>query len=131
MHCWGDKDFSDEQFNQVNNVAAYIGTNLRRYFLIGVRQYKEKFGTVRVYCDLGFSCFHSIFYPGYCWIHPWWPYSFDLKVSQYIMPLINAVMIPIQKIGYRYTYKRAIKLWPEFKEEILYCADYPELLKGM
>lgn len=131
MHSWGDEDFSDELFNQVEDAAQYIGENLRKWFRVGVMQYKEKFGTVRVYCHLGFSCFHSIIYPGYCWIHKWWPYSLDLKISEYLMPLLNRIVIPIQISGYRYFYKRAIQKWPHLREEIICCADYDEYLREL
>jgi len=131
MHSWGDKDFSDELFNQVDDAAEFIGHNLRKWFRVGVTQTKEKFGTARVYCHLGWSSFHCIFRPGYCWIPKWWPWSLDLKISEYVMPLLNRIVIPIQISGYRYFYQKAVKKWPHLREEILCCSDYPEYLKGL
>ncbi len=131
MHFWGDKDFSDEQFNQVGDAAEYIGSNLLKWFRIGVRQRKEKYGTVRVYCSLGFSSLYSLWRPHYVWIPKWWPYSLDLNISRYLMPLVNFIALPIQQIGYRYIYKQAVKKWPHLKNEILCCADFSEYLKGL
>jgi len=129
MHCYGDEDFSDEMFSQVDAAAWYIGERMANWFRIPVRQMKEKFGTVRVYCGFGFSSVYSIWRPQHMWVPKWWPWSLDLKVSKYVMSLINRMIVPIQISGYRYFYKKAIKKWPYLKAEILCCADYPEYLK--
>lgn len=61
MHTWGDEGVD---WDGINDAAEFIGTELKRRARIGVTQYKEKFGTVRVYCSLGWYNLHSIIYPG-------------------------------------------------------------------
>lgn len=129
MHSWGH--WPDEEFDKVNDAAEYIGEGLRRWFRVGVIQYKEKFGTVRVYCHLGWSAFYEVWRPGYVWVPTWWPWRLDLKISQVVMPLVNFISIPIMISGYRYFYKSALKKWPHLREEILCCADFPEYLHGL
>lgn len=131
MHYYGDVDFSDEMFSKVDQAAEYIGINLVKWGRIGVRQYKEKYGSVRVYCGFGYDAFYFIWRPNYMWVPKWWPYGLDIKISNYLMVPINWVVVPIQKKIYRYFYKKAIDKWPEIKKEILCCADYPELLRGL
>lgn len=131
MHLWGDPDFSDEMFNQVQDAAWFIGRNLAKWGKIGVRDSKEKYGTVRVYCHFGFSSFYSLWRPQYLWVPKWWPYRLDLMIFRFIEPLVNLISFPIQKAVYRYFYQRAIKKWPEIKEEILCCANFPEYLKKL
>jgi len=94
MHSYGN--WPDELFGDVSAAAEYIGRWLRQYGRINVRDYKEKFGTVRVYCSIGFDQFYNIFFPGYCWIKPWWPNKLDHWLS-YKTPLlkwINAIAVP-------------------------------------
>lgn len=129
MHSYGD--WPDENFNMVDAAAEFIGIGIRRYGRINVRQYKEKYGTPRVYCQFGWSSFYSIWRPHYCWVPKWWPYSLDLTISWYLMPVLNRVVVPIQVKIYRHFYQRAIQKWTSIKKEIIYGADYPELLKGL
>ena len=48
FHHWGDKGVD---WAGINDAAEYIGTSLERWGVC-VHQYKEKFGTIRVYCDV-------------------------------------------------------------------------------
>lgn len=129
MHKWGKWD--DKYFDQVANAANEIGTFIARWARIGVSQTKEKFGTVRVYCHFGYSCIHGIIWPRHNWIHQWWPYRFDLWLSQLLLPIINKLIFPYQKLIYRLAYKRAIQEYPHLREEILCCADFGEFLEGV
>ena len=129
MHSYGS--WPDENFNKIDEISKYIGSNLIKWCRMSIFTYKEKFGTVRVYCRLGWRSIHSIFYPEYTWIFNWWPYSLDCKIFNYLLFWINYIVIPIQKSGYRYFYKKAIKKYPFLKQEILCCADYPELLEEL
>ena len=128
MHDWSEKDVD---WQGIDNAAYYIGCFITRWGRIGVMQTKEKFGTVRVYCHLGFSCFHGLIWPWHHWIHTWWPYKLDLTISRLIDRCVNYVLLPWQRLVYRQAYKNAIKKWPHLKEEILNCADFSEELKGL
>jgi hypothetical protein len=127
MHTWGD----DFDFSGVENAAEFIAEYIAKYGRIIVMQYKEKFGTVRVYCSVGFNCFYSLLNPRKIYINPKWPYLLDLKISAFLSPLMNFVLRPLQKYVYRRAYKLAIKKYPHLKEEILYSCDYPEFLGGL
>lgn len=122
MHSWGDKDSQGRDIcSRVDDAAEYIGEWLRKFARINVMQYKEKFGTVRVYCSFGWENLGSITHPGYYFI----------PNSVYIFNWIryfNFITILIQKSLYRYRYKKAVKKWPDLKEEILCSSDFPELL---
>lgn len=128
MHSWGDEDVD---WKGIDDAAYYIGCFIATWGRIGVMQTKEKFGTVRVYCHLGFSCFHGLVYPWHHWIHSWWPYKLDLAISGAIAKYVNYVLYPWQKLVYRQAYKNAVKKWPHLKAEILDCADFYEELKGL
>lgn len=130
MHDWSDEAVD---WKGINDAAAFIAVWLRKYARLGVRDYKEKWGTVRVYCSIGFDCFHSVVWPGYVWIHTWWPYKFDLWLSYHtpILNLINRIVTPIQCRLYRWRYRKAIEKWPHLRLEILCAADFPELLRGL
>ena len=128
MHTYGN--WPDERFNEVDDAAAYIGQNIAKWGRISVSQYKEKFGEVRVYCHFGFDSFYSIWRPRHHWIPKWWLVRLDFKVSQYILPLLNHAVIPVQKLIYKYFYRRAIQRWPYLYNEILASADWGELFEG-
>ena len=128
MHSYGN--WPDERFSEVQRAAEYIGIWLRIWPLMNVRDMKEKFGTVRVYCGFGWSCFHSIIWPGYMWIHKWWPYKLDLYLSDYIMPVLNKLVVPIQQRAYVWRYKKAVQKWPYLYNEIVSMADHGELFNG-
>jgi len=127
MHNWGDESVD---WGGINDAARFIAVNLRRWGRIAVTDYKEKYGTVRVYCHFGFDCFHSIWRPSYLWIHPKWPYKLDLRLSKYVMPILNKIIVPWQIFIYRNFYRRAINKWPHLYKEIVSCAAHGQLFEG-
>ena len=129
MHTYGN--WPDEYFNQVDDAADQIGRYMARWGRICVLQTKEKFGTVRVYCHLGFSSFHEVIWPRHCWIHKWWPYRLDLTLSRRIMTVVNKIILPYQRFIYRRAYSQAVNKYPHLKNEIMCVADYGELLEGV
>lgn len=128
MHDWSDENVD---WNGINDAAGYIGYWLRKWVRMDVRDVKEKFGTVRVYCSFGWSSIYSIYRPGYCWYPEWWPVKLDLWLG-YDTPIfkwLNKIIIPIQIRAYRWRYRNAVRKWPHLREEIMCCADHQELLK--
>jgi hypothetical protein len=131
-HNWGDKDSQGRDIcSRVEDVSMFIGEWLRKWPRVSVMQYKEKYGTVRIYCHFGWETFYNIWRPHYYWVSAWWPYKLDLMISHYIMPILNKIIIPIQIKMYRYRYIKAVEKWPDLKDEILCCTDWPEYLKGV
>ena len=125
MHNWGDEDSQGRDIcHRVDEAATYIGEWLRKWARVNVMQFKEKFGTVRVYCSFGWEDLGSITHPGWCW-RPRWVRRW------YWIRHFNRIVIPIQVKMYRCRYIKAIKKWPDLKEEILCCADYDEFLRGL
>ena len=129
MHNWGDETVD---WRGINDAGAYIGYWLRKWMRMDVRDVKEKFGTVRVYCSLGWSQFYNVFYPGYVWVKPWWPHRFDMWLSYHtpIMKWINHIVIPVHTWAYAWRYKKAVQKWPHLREEILSMADFGEVFEG-
>lgn len=130
MHSWGS--WPDELFWDVGHAADYIGRWLRKWARMSVTDYKEKFGTIRVYCSFGWDTFYTAFYPGYMWIKPWWPYKLDLWISHHtpLLKWINCIVVPIQKWAYVWRYERAVRRWPHLYNEIVSMADWGELFDG-
>ena len=130
MHDWSDKDVD---WKGISDSARYIGVNLRRWGRVDVRQYKEKFGTVRVYCSLGWGQFQSITHPGHMFRrYPEWLWKLDCRIGSKIIPfLFNWIIMPYHKWLYRKLYKDMVKKYPHLREEILLMADYDELLKDI
>jgi|ERR1019366_6409643 hypothetical protein len=129
MHDWSDEGVD---WAGIEDAGAYIGYWLRKWVRMDVRQVKEKYGTVRVYCAFGFCQIYSMFYPGYCWIKPWWPHRLDLWISSKtpLVKWINCLVTPIQQWAYVWRYKKATQKWPHLRDEIISCADYGELFVG-
>jgi len=130
MHVWGD----DIDWDGLNFAIEYIGVNLKRWGRVAVRDYKEKFGCCRVYCSFGFNNLLNITHPGYTgyWVYPKWLMTFDIFVLSRIIPfLFNWWLVPYQTWLYRKLYSDMVKKFPHLKEEIVRCADYDELLKGI
>ena len=132
MHTYGH--WPNVLFRDVEEAASFIGDWLRKWGRISVCQTKEKYGTARVYCSLGWNNLHEVFYPGYMFLK--WP-RWIAKIDDYasyglrLNRLLYAISYPLHKRLYRWRYKQAIKKYPHIKEEILYGADYPEELKGL
>jgi len=132
MHDWGEENFD---WNGLNKCVRYLGINLRRWGRVSVSTYKEKYGTCRIYCTLGWRNLFSITHPG--WVsykvagYPQWLIIFDIYVLSRIIPYLNYIIVPYQKWLYRKLYSDCVKKYPHLREEIVCCADYPELLKGL
>ena len=129
MHCYGDKNVDWEG---IDESAQYIGENLKKWGRVNVRQWKEKFGTVRVYCSLGWKNLLNITHPGYVHYRPYpkWLMTFDIFYLSRIIPfLFNWFIVPYHKWLYRKLYFDMVKKYSHLKEEILCMADYDELLK--
>lgn len=130
-HCWGEEGVDWEG---IDRAAAFIGEGLRRW-RVDVRQYKEKYGTARVYCSLGLFSLHQITHPGHAfrrWKSDWW-WNFDCvsPVAHFVVRVLNIGAVPLHKALYRWYYKRAVARWPHLREEILSGADWDELLGGL
>lgn len=130
MHTWGDEGVD---WAGINDAACFIATNLVRWGRVNVRDYKEKYGTVRVYCSLGWHQLHSITHPRHCFSqYPRWLWSLDcLYLSRVIPRLTGWFVVPYHKWLYRRVYSAAVRRWPHLAKEITYCADYGELLLGL
>ena len=130
MHYYGDEGVD---WDGIDDAAEFIGSNLRKWGRVGVRQYKEKFGTVRVYCSLGWGQLHDITHPGHCFSrYPKWLWCLDVYYGTKIIPfLFSWFILPYHKWLYRFLYKQAVKKWPHLRREILCMADFKELLIGI
>jgi hypothetical protein len=126
VHDWNDRDVD---WKGLDDAARYIGTNLRKWGRVPVSQYKEKWGTVRVYCTFGWTQIHSITHPGYAFCqYPRWLWVLDCRLGHYITRVANIVAVPVHKQLYGFFYRRAMEKWPHLRKEIIYGADWPELL---
>lgn len=106
--------------------AQFIGEGLAKWGRINVSQYKEKWGTVRIYCSFGWTDLHSVIFPQVNW------YPEGSRWMRYVtLEWLNWAVIPIQKRVYRHYYKQAIRRWPHLKDAILNSADWHEPLEGL
>ena len=132
MHAWGDEWFEGHGA-ELNEAVLYLGTTLRKW-RIPVRDYKEKWGTARVYCSLGWGCLHDMTHPGHCFRRYKWDWVWRLSCkSQYAWwwwPIM-AASSAIHKRIYRKVYGNAVRRWPHMAAEILSMADFRELLEGL
>jgi len=127
MHHWGDK----VDWKGINEAAEYIGTSLTKYGRMRA-DYKEKWGTVRVYVDLGWSQIHSITHPRYHYgQYPKWLWNLDCNYGHYITRVLNLVAVPYHTFLYRMFYTRAVRKWPHLAKEIVYGADHWEILSKL
>lgn len=125
MHYWGDKSFD---WLGLDKAIDIIEKDLR-FWRISVRQTKEKFGTARIYCRLGWYCLLDITHPGYTFYrYPKWLMTFDIFILSRIIPFFNFIVLPIHKKVYHDAYKKAVIKYPHLKEEICCMADYVDLL---
>jgi len=116
---------------ELEAAARFIGLRLRKWGRIHVSQYKEKYGTVRVYCYLGWYSFHGITHPGHAYRrYPKWLWLVALKTGS-LVRMWNWLVVPYQEWLYRRIYEQAVKRWPHLRREILADADWYELLKGL
>ena len=127
MHRWGDENVDWEG---IDAAARFIGERLRRWGRVGVHQYKEKWGEVRVYCSFGWSQVHDITHPGHAYgRYPKWLWRLDCRLGWLLARPLNWLVLPFHKWLYRRTYRQAVKRWPHLRDEILCAADWPELLQ--
>jgi len=63
MHTWGDEDFD---WAGLNDAIEFIATRLKRW-RVPVRDFKEKYGTARIYLSLGWSTPYDFTHPGHAW----------------------------------------------------------------
>lgn len=126
MHNWGDEDVD---WSGIDEAARYIGLGLRKYFRVPVQDYKEKYGTVRVYCHFGWHQFHDITHPGYAFSrYPKWLWKLDCRFGRFLIAPLNVLVRPLHVWAYKSYYSAAIRKWPHLRLEILSGADYSELL---
>lgn len=129
MHDWGDDNVD---WNGINNAARYIAEGLVKWGRVNVRDYKEKYGTVRIYCSLGWYGLHSITHPRHVYSrYPKWLWSLDCHYGRYLVRPLNWLVIPYHKFLYRKLYRNAVQKWPHLMVEILSAADFHELLEDV
>ena len=133
MHVWGDDNVD---WKGIDDAASFIAHRLL-FWRVDVNQWKEKFGTVRVYCYLGLQWWQSLTHPGHVW-HRWpnwlkfinYPMGWS-KPFGWALRLVNYILVPFHMWLYRDTYRKAVQKWPHLRGEILTAADYPALLRGL
>lgn len=121
---------NDQVAADLHRAAIDIGRYLTRHGRISVWDTKEKYGTARVYCTLGWGQLHDIAFPGYTHNRfPRWLWALDCMYLSRVVPVLcNAFVIPWQKRVYRKAYMEAVRLYPHLWWELTCAADYPELL---
>lgn len=115
----------------LDDIAHNIGDTCTKWGRITVTQTKEKYNTVRVYCGFGFNSLHGIIFPNYCYKHPKFPkwlWTLDIFYLSNIVSKLNFIVVPWQKLVYRYAYWKYIKKYPHLFDEITSCADHKEVL---
>ena len=131
-HYWNDPSEPDFDWAGVSAAAEYIGTRLIKWGRVDVRQWKEKFGGVRVYCSLGFVDWQQITHPGYAFIQwPAWLYWDIFERLDWLRRLLNLAVLPYHQWLYLRIYSRAVEKWPHLRAEILESSDYEELLQPL
>lgn len=117
-----------DYLNQVHDAAQWIGRRLLK-LRVPVRDMKEKWGEVRVYCSFGYWSFHDLVYPGYAFNQfPRWLQSLDYHLLGPLLQHLYWVTEPVHKWWYKRTYKKALEKFPHLRDAILNGADWPELL---
>ena len=131
---WGDKRVDWEG---IEDAAEFLGLWFRETARMNVMQWKEKFGGVRVYCTLGYTQIHELFYPGHAYIRwnkffSWIDNTFFSAYGKLgLIRVINKIALPIHEKLYRWRYQKAVDKWPHLKLEILIDADHQELIEGI
>lgn len=128
MHSWGELGVD---FAGIQDAAEYIYIYLKRW-RCPVRDYKEKWGTVRVYTGFHWErgwLMNHLFYPNYAYYQfPRWVRTVDSWIPAH---WLNPILVPFYKFLYRRAYRNAVLRWPHLRLEILSGADYHELLEGL
>lgn len=125
-HNWGDKDFDWDSLYEAENIIYKV----LKFFRIGCN-IKEKYGSIR--CSVYFwdGGLHSIIWPGYASIQNKFIYY---KLDDYVIKQVTKYTgllwlgIKIQKFGYGLAYFLAYINRLHIIDEIVYQADYPELI---
>lgn len=128
-HMWGEEGVD---WRGISDSARFIAEYLVRWGRIGVRDYKEKFGGVRVYCSMGWSQIHSITHPRHMYSrYPRWLWKLDVYYGHYLTRPLNWLVVPFHRWLYRRAYRLAVEMRPHLRLEILDSADWPEFLEGL
>jgi hypothetical protein len=131
QHLWGDKDFD---FNGLNEAIYYMSKNFTRWGRWTCFA-KEKYGTARfeyLYCTND-SLFNLI-YPQTLWFgHRPKMHKILSTIEKVWAPFIKYTGIKKLIRGYRVLVfnlvtLRAVKKWPQFKDELLWEPEFDELL---
>lgn len=101
-HQWGDTDFDWKGLD----TAGLVIWQFCRMWCGPLLSIKEKYGTLRV--NTYFYC--------YC------------GNNQYIGAICETIAITYQKLIYKLAYKKALRMFPHLKHEILVDCDYPEVI---
>ena len=129
MHDWSDDNVD---WHGISKSAEEIRNFLVKWGRVGVRDYKEKFGTVRVYLSLGWEQMHSITHPGHMYSrYPKWLWKLDIWYLSKVIRLLNYVVVPYHIWLYKLAYKRAVIKRPHLVAEIMCAADFHELLTDL
>ena len=129
-HDWSNQDFDWGGLSKAMDIIRTYATDIGR---VG-GQLKEKWGQIRFYAHFagGWLNLHTIIYPGYVYCQfPKWLWNLDH--NKYFRMLFIPFMKPFflwQKYWYNKAYQMACKAYPHLKPEILFAADYPELIDG-
>lgn len=129
MHTWGDGwEHWDDLWE-----AERMCEKLARRYRLPARQIKEKFGTLRCYCSLGYYSLHSLTHPChmYCRYPRWlWVLNCDwLTASKwYWRWFVTIPSVWLHRILYKRMYRKLVEKYPHIEAEITCAADFPELL---
>lgn len=130
MHDWSDNTFDWKSLA----LAERMLEKTLKFYRVPVRDIKEKWGTLRCYTGLGWTSLHSIAYPGYMYSQfPGWLWKLDVYYGYDLLRYTGIAYLSykLHCWAYRRGYKKILKAFPHLREEILICADFPELLKGL
>lgn len=128
MHTWDEKDFDWFALDK----AGYLISKVLKAGRIGCN-YKEKYGTLRLYSYFYNGSLHSLCYPGYHYNRfPKWLWHLDVWYIQRICSRIGLrwLIFQFQKPFYTFAYLLAMQKYEHIREEICVDAEYPNLIIG-
>jgi hypothetical protein len=129
-HDWSEKEFDWVALNDCQLIMYKYARTIGR---VG-GDIKEKYGSLRFYVHFSEFSMQSLFYPGYCYIQfpRWFHFGLEYKFLKYIYKYtgLNCLFLKWQLFWYSYAYNKACKTYPHIVDEILCCADHPELIKN-
>ena len=137
MHYWGDDwEYWDDLNRAIDEFAE-----LSRKHPWPVRDIKEKYGTMRCYCSLGWDSLHTIIHPRriFCRWPKWiWRLNLKLTSAYAVFPLgwlWRKTVLPYSfwlcKKRYRRAYKTVVNKYPHIAKELVCAVDYRELLEDL